>query len=188
VFLDKDGTLVPNIPYNVDLARIELAPGAAKALCSLAAAGYSLVVASNQSGVARGYFDEAALRAVEQRIRRLLSIEGVCLGGFYVCPHAAAEPPLCSCRKPLPGLLTRAADDLSLNLCTSWMVGDILDDIEAGHAAGCRTVLLDSGNETEWRLSHARAPDAVARSFEQVAQHILSHRELATSAAWAAGQ
>src|SRR3954470_4364570 len=114
VFLDKDGTLIEDVPYNVDPARIRLMPGAAGGLRALDAAGYRLIVVSNQSGVARGYFEEAALAAVEARLRELLAEAGVPLAGFYYCPHhpegsVAAYAVECSCRKPQPGLLVRAA-------------------------------------------------------------------------------
>src|SRR3954470_2176029 len=117
VFLDKDGTLVNDVPYNVDPSLIELAAGAAEGAALLVAAGYSLVVVSNQSGVARGIFPETAIAAVERRIRELLIDASVSLDGFYYCPHHpqgniaryAAE---CDCRKPAPGMLTRAADEL----------------------------------------------------------------------------
>src|SRR5687768_4011022 len=87
VFLDKDGTLISDVPYNVDPARIELAPTAEEALPLLAEAGHALVVVSNQSGVARGYFPESDLAAVEARLRELLAEASVSLAGFYYCPH-----------------------------------------------------------------------------------------------------
>src|SRR5947209_6409951 len=86
-FLDKDGTLVENVPYNVDPARVRLAPGAAEALPRLHAAGFRLIVVSNQSGVARGLFAEEALAGVRERLRELLADLGVPLGGFHYCPH-----------------------------------------------------------------------------------------------------
>lgn len=166
VFLDKDGTLVDDVPYNIDPRRIRLAQGAGMALRRLLALGFRLFVVSNQSGVARGLFDEAALGPVRDRIAQLLAQDGVVLDGFYYCPHA---PPrsgslACSCRKPAPGMLLRAAHEHRLTLEHSWMVGDILDDVEAGRRAGCRTVLIDNGHETEWlpgpqRRPHRRAPD-----------------------------
>lgn len=162
VFLDKDGTLVENVPYNVDPARIRLMPGAAEGVAALHAAGFVLVVVSNQPGVGLGLFDAAALEPVRLRLRDLLERAGARLAGFYFCPHAAGPGgrPACGCRKPAPGLLLRAARDLHLDLASSWMVGDILDDVEAGRAAGCRAVLLDNGGETEWRLSPSRTPHA----------------------------
>lgn len=179
VFLDKDGTLVDNVPANVDPSRIRLADGAADALRRLREAGYRFAVVSNQGGVARGLFPESALASVEARLAELLDEQGVRLDGFFYCPHdpaAAVERYriTCDCRKPAPGLVYRAAAALGADVASSWMVGDILDDVEAGRRAGCRSILLDSGGETEWVRGPAREPHFVARSFAEVADHILS--------------
>ncbi|GMA15511.1 D-glycero-alpha-D-manno-heptose-1,7-bisphosphate 7-phosphatase [Deinococcus metallilatus] len=179
VLLDKDGTLIEDVPYNVDPALIRLAPGVGEALRALHGAGYTLVVVTNQSGVARGLFPESALEGVEVRLRELLAAEGVPLSGFYACPHhpegtVAKYTRDCDCRKPQPGLLRRAAKELDLDLAASWMVGDILNDVEAGGRAGCRTVLLDTGGETEWVLGQYRTPDVTARNWSEVAAAILA--------------
>lgn len=179
VFLDKDGTLIQDVPYNVDPDQIRLAPFAGRALRTLAEHGHPVVVVSNQSGVARGYFPESALEAVRERITTLCRGFGVELAGFYYCPHhpdgsvsdLAVE---CDCRKPADGMLRTAAADLGVRLDDCWMVGDILDDIEAGKRAGCRTVLIDNGNETEWRLPAIRWPDAVVRNLENAARLIVA--------------
>lgn len=178
VFLDKDGTLVENLPYNVDPERIRLTRGALEGLAELHAAGYLLVVVSNQSGVARGFFPESALAGVERRLRGLLGEAGLRLAGFYYCPHhpegkVAAYARECECRKPHPGLLVQAARDLELDLEACWMVGDILDDVEAGRRAGCRTVLLDNGGETEWITSPQRLPDWTVPDLAAAASAIL---------------
>lgn len=180
VFLDKDGTLVEDVPYNVDPSRIRLTRGAGEAVRSLAAEGYRIVVISNQSGVARGFFAEAALTDVERHLRTLLAAEGVELDGFYYCPHhpqgkVAEYAIACDCRKPQPGMVRRAASDLALELQSSWFVGDILDDVEAGRRAGCQTVLLDTGHETEWIVTPLRRPSAVARDLPEAADIIRSH-------------
>ena len=174
VFLDKDGTLVENIPYNVDPDLIRLVPGAVGGLRALGNAGYRLVVVSNQSGVARGLFSIDALEHLQHRLRELLGDAGITLDGLYFCPHhpdgSVAEYAFeCSCRKPAGGLLLRAARDHGIDLMRSWMIGDILDDVEAGRRAGCRTVLIDSGNETEWVLSRDRMPDHVVRDVGEAA-------------------
>ncbi len=175
IFLDKDGTLIENVPYNVDPERIRLMPGAVDGLRAWHAAGYKLIVVSNQSGVARGYFSEAALAAVAERLRALLHSEaGVPLAGFYYCPHhpEAAVPEYrraCTCRKPSPGMLLHAAAAQGLTLADSWMVGDILDDVEAGRRAGCRTVLIDNGNETEWVMTPYRRPHLTVHDLARAA-------------------
>jgi histidinol-phosphate phosphatase family protein len=180
VLLDKDGTLVQNVPYNVDPDRIRLAPGAVDALGHLHRAGYALIVVSNQAGVAHGLFPEPALAAVRQRLRELLAAAGVPLTGFLYCPHHPEASVrryrrACGCRKPAPGLIRQAALEHDLDLRSSWMVGDTLDDVEAGRRAGCRTVLVDNGGETEWVTGEYRWPHFVAPSLHRAASFILAH-------------
>jgi histidinol-phosphate phosphatase family protein len=179
IFVDKDGALVENVPYNVDPSLIRLTGGAGAALARLQAAGYALVVVSNQSGVARGYFHEDALRHVRAEVQRQLDAHGVELAAFYWCPHLPSAPlaryrETCDCRKPAPGMLLQAARDLSLDLAGSWLIGDILDDIEAGSRAGCRTILLDVGSETEWIDGPHRRPTAHSTSLGYAADLILA--------------
>src|SRR4051794_7454471 len=136
IFIDKDGTLIDDVPYNVEPERIRFMPGAVEGAQRLHAAGYALVIVTNQAGVARGYFAEDALAGVEQRLRHLLAGHGVKLAGFYYCPHhpdgsVPRYTQECACRKPLPGLIHRAASELKIDLTNSWLVGDILNDIEA---------------------------------------------------------
>jgi len=178
VFLDKDGTVVVNVPYNVDPDQIRLAFGAVAGLTALHEAGFELVIVSNQSGVARGLFTEEALAAVERRLRDLLADEGLPLAGFYYCPHhpqgsVGRYAVVCDCRKPAPGMLLRAARELDLVLASSWMIGDLLDDVEAGHRAGCPAVLIDNGYEKEWRLTPQRQPDYKAADLAEAARQIL---------------
>jgi len=187
VFLDKDGTLVVDVPYNVDPERISLTQGAVAGLRALHAAGYLLIVVSNQSGVARGFFEEAALGAVEARLRALLDDAGVPLTGFYYCPHhpdgnVERYAVACACRKPGPGLLLQAAHEHDLDLGRSWLVGDILHDVEAGRRVGCRTILLDVGHETEWQLTPARTPDFTAADLDDAARLILGAEREAEAA------
>lgn len=147
VFLDKDGTVIENIPYNIDPSLIRLCPGAPEGLRSFAEAGFLLVVVSNQSGVARGFFPESAIAPVERRLRQLLAEHEVTLDGFHYCPHhpegsVLAYAVSCECRKPAPGMLVESARTLGIDLTRSWMIGDIPDDVEAGRRAGCRTALI----------------------------------------------
>src|SRR5512138_359451 len=171
VFLDKDGTLVEDIPYNVDPERIRLADGALESLRILQDHGYRLIVVSNQSGVARGLFEEHELHAVRQKIRDLLAPAGVVLTDFYYCPHHPRGKVRkyavdCFCRKPQPGMLYRAALEHDLRLSDSWMVGDILHDVEAGNRAGCKTILIDNDHETEWNLNTIRRPKFTVKNLE----------------------
>jgi histidinol-phosphate phosphatase family protein len=182
IFLDKDGTLVENVPYNIEPDHVQPARGAMAGLALLARGGYQFVVVSNQSGVARGYFAESALAAVERRIKEIFKAAGAELAGFYYCPHhpegsVADYAVECECRKPKPGLLLRAAEELDAALERSWMIGDILDDIEAGHLAGCRAALIINGGETLWELTPARKPELVATDMLDAARKILSYGE-----------
>ena len=176
VFLDKDGTLVQDVPYNVDPERIVLVPGVGESLRRLQDAGFLLFVVSNQPGVALGRFPASALRAVEARLDELVGRHGVVFTAYCWCPH----PPVgvrnavaCTCRKPRPGMLLDAAATHGVALERSWMVGDILDDIEAGNRAGCRTILVDRGNETRWRAGRVRTPNAIVYQFADAAAMIL---------------
>ncbi len=183
VFLDKDGTLIQDVPYNVHPDAIWLMPGAITGLKRLHKLGYKLIVITNQAGVAHGYFSERALRQVEEHLHWLLSLAGIPLTGFYYCPHhregALSEYAVaCDCRKPEPGLILRAADDHDIDCGRSWMVGDILHDVEAGQRAGCRTILINNGGETEWQLSENRLPQFMAGNLVEVARIITAHNEL----------
>lgn len=182
VFLDKDGTLVRDLPYNVDADRLRLMPDAGPALARLQAAGYALVLVTNQPGVARGLFDESDLEPVWLELARQLAPYGVAFEAIYYCPHHPqgsnrhyAYP--CSCRKPEPGLLYQAAVEHGYDLPRSWMVGDILDDVEAGRCAGCRTVLVDVGSETEWRAGPRREPHFIAAGLMGAAEYILAESD-----------
>lgn len=150
VFLDRDGTICREVDYLADPGGLELLPGAAAAIAAFSAAGFEVVVITNQSGVARGLFDEQGLELIHQRLRELLAADGAHLDAIYTCPHHPNEgsPPYrraCDCRKPLPGLLLRAASERHLALESSWMVGDDLRDVEAGRAAGARPILVATG-------------------------------------------
>lgn len=188
VMLDKDGTLLENIPYNVDPARMRLAPGAAEALHLLGQLDMPLVVVSNQPGVALGYFPEQALRAVRARLAELFAAHGARLAGFFYCPHHpdGTQPALtctCPCRKPRAGLLWQAAARLGLALEASWMIGDILDDVAAGNTAQCRTILVDCGSETEWLHGAERVPDYTVTRLDAAAHIVAWHRQAASGLA-----
>jgi D-glycero-D-manno-heptose 1,7-bisphosphate phosphatase len=140
VFLDRDGTIVANRHYLADPDGLELLPGSAAALRTLAAAGYCLVIVTNQSGVGRGYFSVDDLERQHSRLRDLLAAEDVQLAGIYSCTHGPDDG--CECRKPLPGMLLQAAGELDLDLGGSFAIGDEVRDAEAGLAAGATPILL----------------------------------------------
>lgn len=178
VFIDKDGTLIWDRPYNVDSSRIEFFPGALRAASRLSRAGFRLIVVTNQPGVALGKFSVEALHEIEAHLVRSFREAGAELSGFYFCPHHSDGVVdeyrfQCHCRKPEPGLIHQAVLDHGLDLSRSWMVGDILNDVEAGNRAGCRSILIHNGNETEWEFSPVRVADFFARDFVEATEFIL---------------
>lgn len=149
VFLDRDGTLTEPRHYPCHPDELVLQPGIGPPLRALQRAGFALVVVTNQSGLARGLFDLAALDAMHHRLRALLARHGVRLDGIYACPHhpegtVPRYRSVCPCRKPAPGMLHQAAHDLDLDLARSWTVGDSACDIGAGRRAGTLTALVST--------------------------------------------
>jgi D-glycero-D-manno-heptose 1,7-bisphosphate phosphatase len=169
VFLDKDGTLIVDRPFNIDPDLVTLEKGVIEGLLKLQQQGYQLLVVSNQPGIAMGLFTAEAFEVFSRRFVAMLGASGVQLNQIYFCPHLPDEQLIesirCNCRKPRPGLLLKAAADYDIDLSQSWMIGDILNDVEAGSLAGCKTVLINNGNETEWLLSNARTPTYIAQDF-----------------------
>lgn len=153
VFLDRDGTVIEERDYLSDPAGVALLPGATEGLARLRDLGLPLVLVTNQSGVGRGYFGGDAVERVHGRLIDLLAGHGVRLSAIYSCPHAPGDG--CACRKPLPGLLHRAADELNLDLARSFVIGDKPCDIQLGLAVGATTVLVRTG----YGAGHARAGD-----------------------------
>ena len=179
VFIDKDGTLLDDVPWNVDPRHMRLAPGAFDALRLFASLDVPLFVISNQSGVALGKFERHALDRVEARLHELAAQAGARFAAIYWCPHhpqgiVPEYARACDCRKPAPGMLVRAAREHGVDLARSWFIGDILDDVEAGHRAGCRSVLIDNGNETEWLRGEGREPDIVVKDMHEAAKAIVA--------------
>jgi D-glycero-D-manno-heptose 1,7-bisphosphate phosphatase len=167
VFLDRDGTLVEPRHYPSRPEELVVYAGVPAELRRLRRAGFRVVLVTNQSGLAHGYFRQEDLNRMHEYLVAELRREGVGIDAIYVCPHhpegRVAELAIgCDCRKPKPGMLLRAAGELGIDLARSWFVGDILDDIEAGNRAGCRTILVDLGTE--------RAPESEIRSPAFVAR------------------
>jgi D-glycero-D-manno-heptose 1,7-bisphosphate phosphatase len=136
VFLDRDGTLVRDTGYPHRREDYELLPAIPGALRRLCAAGFGLAIVTNQSGIGRGLFSEADFEAFQRMLLSDLAAAGVTIAATYHCPHAPGEG--CACRKPGPGLLLRARDELGASLQESWVVGDAERDVAAAARAGCR--------------------------------------------------
>ena len=154
VFLDRDGTINEEVGYMDRLEKLKLIPVAAEAIRLINSSGMKTVVVTNQSGVARGLFDETFVETVHTRLREMLRVEGAFLDGIYFCPHHPTEGRerylmTCDCRKPAPGMLLQAAADLDLDPVRSYMIGDTLKDIEAGVRAGAQGVLVRTGYGSE---------------------------------------
>ncbi len=157
VFIDRDGTVIVDRGYLREASGVALLPGAADALTLLAREGYLLVLITNQSGIGRGYFTAADLEAQHARLVQLLAPYGVAFAGIYVCPHAPGDG--CECRKPEPGLILRAGNELQIDLAASFMVGDKESDVAAGRRAGCTAILLHAGGDVQCDSADAIVAD-----------------------------
>jgi D-glycero-D-manno-heptose 1,7-bisphosphate phosphatase len=185
VFLDRDGTINEEAGYLDRIEKLRLLPGAAGAIRRINESGMKVVVVTNQSGIARGLFDEAFVARVHARLREILLSEGALIDAFYFCPHHPTEGrgaylKTCDCRKPAPGMLLLAADELRIDPNRSYMVGDTLKDIEAGAGAGARGVLVRTGYGEESAASLARPETREDALFRPV--HIAA--DLREAVAW----
>jgi D-glycero-D-manno-heptose 1,7-bisphosphate phosphatase len=164
VFLDRDGTINEEAGYLDRIEKLRLLPGAAGAIRRINENGMKAVVITNQSGIARGLFDEAFVDRVHARLRKMLRIEGAVIDAFYFCPHHPTEGlgtylRTCGCRKPAPGMLLQATEELRIDPNRSYMVGDTLKDIEAGAGVGARGVLVRTGYGEESAASLTALPE-----------------------------
>lgn len=174
VFFDRDGTLIEDPGYLNHPDQVKLLDGAAEALKELKLLDYRAVVVTNQSGVARGIVSEEMLGRIHDRLGELLARQGAALDGIYYCPYhpEGAIPKYrqdSDWRKPAPGMLLAAAEELEIDLTRSWAIGDSPRDIEAGRRAGCRTILLQSA---EQEVTGTDGPDYVAANIREAANMI----------------
>lgn len=144
VLIDRDGTINVERHYLSDPGQLELIAGVGPALRRLTQAGFGLCVVTNQSGIARGYFDLARLEQIHHRLRALLAADGVAIDGIYICPHGPADD--CDCRKPLPGMVNQAVAEHGFDPAQAFVVGDKEVDVALGHAVGARSVLVLTGH------------------------------------------
>ena len=189
IFLDRDGTLNEEVGYITAPDQFRLFGFAAEAVRLINDAGWLAIVTSNQSGVARGYFTEEFLRQIHGLMNDSLQRQGARIDAFYYCPHHPdfGEPPYrrdCDCRKPRLGLIEKAARDFNLDLTECFVVGDRYRDVETGHAAGARSVMVLTGFGREeydtQRKYWPRQPEFIAEDLPEAVKWILS-RERAAS-------
>jgi D-glycero-D-manno-heptose 1,7-bisphosphate phosphatase len=178
VFLDRDGTLVPDARHPVRPEQLHLYSGAGKGLRTLARAGAMLLVVSNQSAVARGLLDLRGLRHLDRRLKDLVAAEGARIRRAYYCPHHPAFTGPCSCRKPGAAMLRAGLRDFGLNPGRSFLVGDTVNDLRAGRTAGVVTVLVLTGHGRAARVEALRRglADHVARDLTGAARWIAARR------------
>ena len=179
VFLDRDGVITQEPPhYAHKLSQLKLIPGAAGAIRLLNENDYTVVIVSNQSGIGRGYYKEEDAEIYNQALERKLAEEGAHIDAIYICPHypeAKIEKYRleCDCRKPKPGMLKKAEEELSIVLKQSFMVGDKSVDIEAGKRAGCRTVLVKTGYGSEELKQNNVECNYIAENLADAVSYIL---------------
>lgn len=173
VFLDRDGTIARDVNYCSRVEDFELLPTVPQAIRLLNEKGFKVVMITNQSGIARGYFTEDMLAQIHQKMRRELAKHGAEVDSIYYCPHHPDEK--CGCRKPQTALFQQAARDLGIDLACSYVVGDTEMDIKAGKAIGATTVLVTTGpNGGKDVNSH---PDFIAPTLLETANWIIhGHR------------
>ncbi len=183
VFIDRDGTLSEEVGYINHPSRFSLFPYAARAIRYLNENGWLAIVITNQAGVARGYFSEDMIQTVHGRMEQELESKGAKLDAIYYCAHhpSVGEPPYrldCDCRKPKPGLISRAAEDFDIHLEASWMVGDRYSDIELARNAGLKSMFVLSGyGRGEWehqRANWIEKPDLVTENLLEAVRLIVS--------------
>ncbi|MBV8857926.1 MAG: HAD family hydrolase [Acidobacteria bacterium] len=183
VFIDRDGTISEEVGYVNHVSRYRVFPFAAAAVRALNEAGWLAVLVTNQAGVARGYFEEEMIGRVHGVLAEELEKGGARLDAVYYCPHhpSVGEPPYrldCDCRKPRPGLIKRAAEELGIDLTRSWMVGDRYSDTELARNAGTRAafVLTGYGRGEHEHQSQAwkHRPDLVAENLLEAVKEIIS--------------
>lgn len=166
ILLDRDGTLIENVPYLAEPGKVVLIPGAAEALRELIRLGWTVVLVSNQSGIGRGLFDEATLTKVNQRLLDLLEAQGVQLAGLYHCPDHPDDPS--ANRKPAPGMALQAARNFSADLKEAWVIGDSVVDIGLAEAIGARSILVLTGHGTQYDYTSGPKPTHICPSLADV--------------------
>jgi D-glycero-D-manno-heptose 1,7-bisphosphate phosphatase len=178
VFLDRDGTIAEEVGYLNHVERFRMFSFAGAAIRRLNEAGMAVIVVTNQSGVARGYFPESLVQQVNERMQRELASVGARLDGIYYCPHGSADD--CECRKPKTGMIDRAVREHTIDLPRSFVVGDRYADMELAFRANCQGIFVRTGYGLGEVTLHAkkwpRQPDAIVDDLEAAAEWILAGR------------
>lgn len=182
VFIDRDGTMSEEVGYVNHISRFKLLENTAAAVKLLNEAGVLAIVATNQAGVARGYFEEPMINKVHEKLKNELAKSGASVDAIYYCPHhpSAGKPPYraeCNCRKPKPGMILKAKDDFDIDLSRSYMVGDKISDVEFGLKLGLKSVMVMTGygigeyehQRQDWKV----APDFIADDLLEAVKWII---------------
>ena len=179
VFLDRDGVITQEPPhYAHKLSQLRLISKSADAVRLLNESGFMVIIASNQAGIAHGYYPEEDAVLFNQAMKENLAKEGAYIDAIYYCPHhpearIEAYRVDCNCRKPKPGMLKRAGKELNIDLKQSFLVGDKLSDIEAGKRAGCKTIIVKTGHAVDELKSNQIECDYIANDLYDAVEHIL---------------
>ena len=182
VFLDRDGTIIEEVGYIDSPDKVQLIAGADQAIKSFRNAGFKIIVVSNQSGVAHGYFDENTVLLINNRVAESLALNGAIIDAFYFCPHHPDIGDLdyrkdCECRKPKPGMLLQAVEEHEIDLSKSIMIGDKYTDVKAGKSLNLISILVLTGfGEEEYQKIRSNGlqpePDFVAQNIREAASFI----------------
>jgi D-glycero-D-manno-heptose 1,7-bisphosphate phosphatase len=167
VFLDRDGTLIEEVNFLSRVEELRLFPFTRGAVDLLKSSGFRLIVITNQSGIDRGLFDAEAMHAIHRQIQHELDNA---IDAFYFCPHVPEAG--CNCRKPNLGMIEAAGRDLPIDMSSSWCVGDKDLDVEIGHNAGLRTVLVETGYGRDHAKILKRMPDRIVANLLEAARYI----------------
>ena len=189
VFLDRDGTINEEVGYLDSLDKLKIIPSAYEAIRLINESGMKVVVISNQAGVARGFFTEDFVKITHEHLQTALRQQGATIDNFYYCPHHPTEgiEPYrkdCNCRKPAPGMLLRAVQDLNIDLTRSYLVGDRFNDMEAGKIIGVRGILVKTGfgqsllqDDGPDEATPENKPDFIAADILEAVKWILKNKE-----------
>lgn len=173
IILDRDGVINKEVSYLSDPKDFEFIKGSIEALKILKQKGFLLIIITNQAGIARGFFTEETLKAIHHKMIEILKKNNIQLDDIYYCPHHPDFTGLCDCRKPNPGMILKAQQKYNIDLSYSYIVGDTLNDIKAGFAAKCKTVLVLTGyGKEEFKKINSIKPDFIYENLLEFAKNL----------------